>query len=48
MQSLEALNLVEGIQGPKGGYKATSSAYEALSLDGTDGAVAVPITRKQS
>ena len=45
MQSLEALNLVEGIQGPKGGYKATSSAYEALSLDGTDGAVAVPITR---
>ena len=26
MQSLKALNLVQGISGPKGGYRATSSA----------------------
>ena len=47
MPSLEALNLVEGIPGPKGGYKATSSAYEALNLDGTDDTVVVPITRNE-
>ena len=45
MHSLEALNLVKGMQGPKGGYEATSSAYEALNLDGTDDTVVVPITR---
>lgn len=33
MQSLKALKLVEGIPGPKGGYKPTGSAYEALSID---------------
>ena len=33
MQSLKALNLVEGVPGPKGGYKATGSAYQALNLD---------------
>lgn len=32
MQSLKALGLVEGVPGPKGGYKATSTAYEALNL----------------
>ncbi len=47
MPSLEALNLVEGIPGPKGGYKATSSAYEALNLDGTDDTVVVPITKNE-
>jgi hypothetical protein len=45
MQSLEELNLVEGIPGPKGGYKATNSAYEALNLDGIDDTVVVPITK---
>jgi predicted transcriptional regulator len=45
MQSLRALNLVQGVSGPKVGYKATSSAYEALNLDGTDDTVLVPITR---
>jgi len=45
MHSLEALNLAEGIPGPKGGYKATSSAYETLNLDGTDDTIVVPITR---
>lgn len=32
MQSLKALGLVEGVPGPKGGYKATSEAYQALNL----------------
>lgn len=32
MQSLKALGLVEGVPGPKGGYKATSEAYHALNL----------------
>lgn len=45
MQSLKVLNLVEGVPGPKGGYKATGSAYEALSLDATGDTVVVPIVR---
>lgn len=32
MQSLKALGLVEGVPGPKGGYKTTSEAYQALNL----------------
>ena len=45
MQSLKALNLVEGVPGPKGGYKATGSAYEALSLDTNGEVVVVPIVK---
>jgi predicted transcriptional regulator len=33
MQSLKALQLVEGVPGPKGGYRATSAAYRELELD---------------
>ncbi|MDD1720943.1 MAG: CBS domain-containing protein [Euryarchaeota archaeon] len=33
MQSLKALHLVEGVPGPKGGYRATSRAYQELELD---------------
>ncbi len=33
MQSLKALNLVESITGPKGGYTATPIAYDMLSMD---------------
>jgi predicted transcriptional regulator len=36
MQSLKALQLVEGVPGPKGGYKPTASAYQALELDRMD------------
>ncbi|UHQ98076.1 Rrf2 family transcriptional regulator (plasmid) [Natrinema zhouii] len=32
MQSLKALQLVEGVPGPKGGYKPTAGAYEALEI----------------
>ena len=45
MQSLKALNLVEGVPGPKGGYKATGSAFEALSLDAAGDVVVVPIVK---
>lgn len=46
MQSLKALNLVEGVPGPKGGYRATGAAYEALNIDaaGSD-VVTVPVIR---
>lgn len=45
MQSLKSLNLVEGVAGPKGGYKATSAAYEELSVDFDEKDMAVPIVR---
>jgi predicted transcriptional regulator len=45
MQSLKALNLVEGVPGPKGGYKATGAAYDALNIDATGDVVNVPVMR---
>jgi hypothetical protein len=45
MQSLKALNLVEGVPGPKGGYRATGAAYEALNIDASGDVVTVPVTR---
>ena len=33
MQSLKALQLVEGVPGPKGGYKPTTTAFEALEIE---------------
>ena len=33
MRSLKALNLVESVTGPKGGYTASPIAYDALSMD---------------
>jgi len=43
MQSLKALQLVEGVPGPKGGYKPTANAYEALDVDEMDDAASVPL-----
>ncbi len=43
MQSLKALQLVEGVPGPKGGYKPTSTAYEALQIQDLDQAADVPL-----
>ena len=43
MQSLKALQLVEGVAGPKGGYKPTANAYEALDVDQMDEPAAVPL-----
>lgn len=47
MRSLKALNLVESITGPNGGYRATPIAYDALSLDSNSIAdeVNVPVAR---
>ena len=45
MQSLKALNLVEGVPGPKGGYRATGDAYEALNIEATGDVVTVPVIR---
>ncbi|WP_121821269.1 Rrf2 family transcriptional regulator [Halostella salina] len=43
MQSLKALQLVEGVPGPKGGYKPTATAYEALEIQQMDEPAAVPL-----
>lgn len=45
MQSLKVLELVEGVPGPKGGYKATGKAYEALNITAMDNEAMVPIYR---
>jgi predicted transcriptional regulator len=45
MQSLKALGLVEGVPGPKGGYKATGATYRALSLSDMDKEMNVPLKR---
>lgn len=45
MQSLKALHLVEGVPGPKGGYKPTSATYEALNIGEYDSETTVPIRR---
>jgi predicted transcriptional regulator len=46
MQSLKALQLVEGVPGPKGGYKPTATAYEALQIQDVDQAANVPLTHE--
>jgi predicted transcriptional regulator len=43
MQSLKSLQLVEGVPGPKGGYKPTPEAYEALDVDQMDEPANVPL-----
>ncbi|MBP1909654.1 CBS domain-containing protein [Methanolobus bombayensis] len=48
MQSLKVLGLVEGVPGPKGGYKATGEAYEALSITAMDHEASVPIYRNDN
>jgi len=47
MQALKSLGLVEGVPGPKGGYKATGATYEVLSIDEMEDEVVVPIYRNQ-
>ena len=43
MQSLKALQLVEGVPGPKGGYKPTANAYDALQIQEMDQPASVPL-----
>ncbi|EMA48657.1 MULTISPECIES: Rrf2 family transcriptional regulator [Halococcus] len=44
MQSLKALQLVKGVSGPKGGYKPTANAYNALDIQEMDEPASVPLT----
>ncbi|MFC3476148.1 Rrf2 family transcriptional regulator [Halobacterium litoreum] len=46
MQSLKALQLVEGVPGPKGGYKPTVNAYEALEIQQLDTAAEIPVVHE--
>jgi predicted transcriptional regulator len=46
MQSLKALQLVEGVPGPKGGYKPTALAYDTLQIQDMDQAADVPLYHK--
>ncbi|WP_435125567.1 TrmB family transcriptional regulator [Halobaculum sp. D14] len=46
MQSLKALNLVEGIPGPKGGYKATANAYNVLDYQSLENPETVMLARE--
>lgn len=43
MQSLKALQLVEGVPGPKGGYKPTATAFNTLDVQTLDEAAEVPL-----
>jgi len=45
MQSLKALQLVEGVPGPKGGYEPKAAAFEALDVDEIDRPADVPLYR---
>jgi hypothetical protein len=45
MQALRALGLVEGVPGPKGGYRPTAKAYEMLSITKPEESVRVPVIR---
>jgi transcriptional regulator len=45
MQLLKALGLVEGVPGPKGGYKPTGSAYESLRIQQLKNESVVPLYR---
>ena len=45
MQSLKALQLVEGVPGPKGGYEPTANAFEALDVQRMDEPATVPLHR---
>jgi len=43
MQSLKSLQLVEGVPGPKGGYKPTTNAYEVLDIERMDDLASVQL-----
>jgi len=46
MQSLRSLGLVEGVPGPKGGYRPTTECYSILRYEEAEKEVAVPIKVK--
>lgn len=46
MQSLRSLGLVEGVPGPKGGYRPTVEGYRILNFEEVENRVSVPIVHK--
>jgi len=46
MQSLRSLGIVEGVPGPRGGYKPTIEAYNTLNITTTDEDTTVPLYKK--
>lgn len=46
MQSLRSLGLVEGVPGPKGGYRPTVEGYRILNFEDVGDRVSVPIVHK--
>lgn len=46
MQSLRSLGLVEGVPGPKGGYRPTIDGYKLLNFEDMENRVTVPIVHK--
>ena len=46
MQYLKGFHIVKGISGPRGGYKPTLQAYQALNINLNDQKVTVPIFKK--
>jgi hypothetical protein len=45
MQALKALGVVEGVPGPKGGYRPTIAAYEALSIERVEAEAEIPVMK---
>lgn len=45
MQALKALELVDGVPGPKGGYNPTTKAYHVLNISQTEEDAEVPVAR---
>ncbi len=45
MQSLRALNLVDGVPGPKGGYVPTGQAYRSIGLLSEKNEILIPIIK---
>lgn len=45
MQLLKALGLVEGVPGPKGGYRPTGEAFQALDIEVMEEETIVPVYR---
>lgn len=45
MQLLKALSLVEGVPGPKGGYRPTGAAYQVMDIENLKNETTVPIYR---
>lgn len=43
MQSLRSLGLVEGVPGPKGGYRATTEGYKNLGFEKLEKEVQIPV-----